>query len=448
MKNSVTRLKYYLFISALAIIAAKIFIAMITPSEVIDERVYLPVIFPDAITFSEKKSSPKAYFALDSYGDIIGYCFNSYDIVPSIRGYAGPIKVLVGLKESGELSGIKVVSHNETKIYMQKLIDDNFFDQFSYKLVTDDFILDKDLDGVTHATVSAEAIAKSVKKSAAIVAKSRYGMSIPIEPEEGVSIKMLIETALLFMLTIAAVTLFLTKKSNTFSTMKERNKLFTGMRDLLLIAVLAFAGFYKSSPISITNILNVFYLRLPEAKNIYFYILLGGFFVITLLFGRVYCGYLCPFGALTEFVEKIRKKKAPAYDNSLGIIKYIFLWAILIIVLYFDRVEISSFEPYLALFSASGNVFMWVALTLILIFSLFHKRFWCRYFCAVGAFSAIITKLAPFKTAPPKSCDSCGACTAICPVEIDFKNIAQFPVEECIACRKCHEYCRSLRMYP
>ena len=180
---------------------------------------------------------------------------------------------------------------------------------------------------------------------------------------------------------------------------------------------------------------------MPDVKNLFFYVLIGGFFVTGILFGRVYCGYLCPFSALIEFVEKIKTKKIRTYDSDLTFIKYIFLWAVLILVLYFDKIEISSFEPYLALFSTNRNVFMWTALALVIIFTLFHRRIWCRYFCVAGAFLALVSRFSPYKNMPPLTCDACGACNKVCPVEIDFSDITDFPYEECIACRKCHEYC-------
>jgi Na+-translocating ferredoxin:NAD+ oxidoreductase RnfG subunit len=428
-------------ISALILIALKITVVSIKPSVEIDEKVYLPVVFPDAVSFSEKKLTPKVYEAYDSYDEVIGYAFNTYDIAPGVRGYAGPIKLFTGLKKNGDLTAISVLSHNETRIYMQKLTDDKFYGQFSFKKVTDGFIIDKDLDGVTHATVSAEAIAKSVKKSAVTVANSHLKMNIPVKAEEGITKKELINTIVLLIITILSVLIFLKKRSNTFTTMKERGALITGYRDIILIVVLAYVGFFRSSPISITNVINIFYLRFPDFTSIFFYTLIGGFFIVTLLFGRVYCGYLCPFSALIELLEKIKIKKIKTYDIDLTVIKYIVLWSILTLVLYFDKVEISSFEPYLALFSTNRNVFMWSALIVVLLFTLAHKRIWCRYFCALGAFTAIVTKVSPYKNTPPEVCDSCGACNAVCPVEIDFKNIDNFPSEECIACRKCHEYC-------
>jgi ferredoxin len=430
-----------MLISAVIIILAKILIYTLKPAAVIDERVFLPVVFPDAAAFSEKKLTPKVYEALDSYGDVLGYCFNTCDIAPEVRGYAGPIKVLAGMKKGGEISGVSVVSHNETKIYMQKLVDENFYSQFSFKKVRDEFMLDKDLDSVTHATVSAEAIARSVKKSAVAVANSHLNMNIPLEEEEGISKKEMTDSFVLLIITLGGVLLFLTKRSNTFAATRGKDALITGYRDVLLIFIIAFAGFYKSAPISITNVINLFYLRFPDITNLFFYVLIGGFLITAILFGRVYCGYLCPFGALIEFIDKIKTRKIKTYDSDLTVIKYIFLWAVLILTLYFDKVEISSFEPYLALFSTNRNVYMWTALAAILAFTLFHKRLWCRYFCAVGAFLALVTKFSPFKASPPESCDSCGACNAVCPVELDFKDIGNFLSEECIACRKCHEFC-------
>ena len=442
MKNRTKRLKLFLLYSAVTLILAKLILSLFMIPVRIDERVYLPVVFTEAQKFSEKKLSPKVYEALDSYDEVSGYCFNTYDTAPHVKGYAGPIELLVGMKVSGEITGVSLISHNETSIYMQKLIDDKFLDRLRYKKVRDDFILDKDIDGVTHATVSANAIARSMKQSAVTIANEHLGMNIHQDGEGRVSKKEVTQTAILLLIMITSVVLFLTKKSNTFVSLQKRDSLITGFRDILLIAVLFFVGFYKSSPISITNIINVFYLRLPDLNNIFFYTLIGGFFVVSILFGRLYCGYLCPFSALIEFVEKIRKKKNRVYDRDLVVIKYIFLWAIIILVIYFNKIEISSFEPYLALFSSNRNIFMWISLVMIFIFTLFYKRIWCRYFCCVGAFLAIIAPFSPFRTRPPGSCDSCGACARVCPMEIEVKkNPDSSFYEECIGCQKCHEFC-------
>ncbi len=56
--------------------------------KIIDERIYLKEIAPD-IRFSEKKGSPPHYSSDEGI-----VAFNTYDIVPSIKGYAGPIKLL------------------------------------------------------------------------------------------------------------------------------------------------------------------------------------------------------------------------------------------------------------------------------------------------------------------------------------------------------------------
>ncbi|MFC1856218.1 4Fe-4S binding protein [Thermodesulfobacteriota bacterium] len=440
MKSQTKRIKKLLLFSALLLIILKLFLSFFIEPKEIDERVYLPIIFSEAISFSDK-TSDKLYEARDSYDDVIGYCFNSYDLAPEVKGYAGPIKLFIGMDKSATIKDVSIIAHNETKLYMQKLLDDKFLGQFRLKSAASEFKLDNDIDGVTHATVSAKAIADSVRKSAVMVANSRLNMNIPIEEEEGVSTSEAINTLILLFITVSSLVIFMRKRANTFSSMKKKGMIITGYRDLILISVFLFVGLYKSSPLSITNIINIFYMRLPDFNNIFFYLLIGSFFIITLLFGRVYCGYLCPFSALIEFIEKIKTKKIRTYDHDLVTIKYIFLWAILVLVFYFDRIEISSYEPYLALFSSNASIFMSVALVLILLFTLFHRRIWCRYFCAVGAFTSLITKFAPFKTKPPKSCDSCGACNAVCPVEIDFTDITEFALEECIACLKCHEFC-------
>ena len=74
----------------------------------VDESRFLHDIAPDVI-FSAKAGDLLHY---KSDRDIAA--FNSYDIVPAVKGYAGPIKVLLAVNDKGDITGIKVVEHKET----------------------------------------------------------------------------------------------------------------------------------------------------------------------------------------------------------------------------------------------------------------------------------------------------------------------------------------------
>ena len=136
----------------------------------VDERALLGSIAPDA-AFSGKAGSPLHYRSGSGAA-----AFNSYDVRPDIRGFAGPIKVLVVLGSDGRIKGLKILSHRETKNYVYYMETPAYLGRFIGKSVYDRFEVDKDLDGISKATVSVEALARSVRESSRAVAASVYGL--------------------------------------------------------------------------------------------------------------------------------------------------------------------------------------------------------------------------------------------------------------------------------
>lgn len=163
--------------------------------------------------------------------------------------------------------------------------------------------------------------------------------------------------------------------------------------------------------------------------------------VTTLLWGRVFCGFLCPFGALQDFIEWVTPKrfqyKLSSYTHSRGIyIKYVIL--ALIVFLAFFRSDISIygyFEPFGTVFFLSSSVLMWMIAGAILIVSIVIPRFYCRYACPLGAALGIASLVSLFRIPRIKQCDFCKVCEQHCPTgaisgpEVDFK--------ECVRCNVC-----------
>ncbi len=89
-----------------------------------------------------------------------GIAFFTTELAPDIKGYGGPIKILAGLDTKGRLTKIKIIEHAETGSFIKKM--DNFITQFEGKRFNDPFQLGKDIDGITKATVSSEAITKAL----------------------------------------------------------------------------------------------------------------------------------------------------------------------------------------------------------------------------------------------------------------------------------------------
>jgi uncharacterized protein with FMN-binding domain len=168
----------------------------------------------------------------------------------------------------------------------------------------------------------------------------------------------------------------------------------------------------------------------------------------SLLFGRFFCGYICPIGSLQDFVKAIAKKigfKEITIINTgkfkLDFIKYIMLLALLILsVLGFGR-TMALYSPWLAYINILiGKVlFPGVIILLFIIFaSFFIKRFFCRFLCPLGAFQALMYAVGFLKIETKKVCGKCSACFMDCPVEI-ISAEGKVISPECINCLNCVE---------
>lgn len=81
------------------------------------------------------------------------------------RGYGGPIVFDVGINKKGEIVGISVISIKETPGLGQNVMEPGFTRQFIGKMANDDLEVGKDIDGLTGATISSNALALGVKKA-------------------------------------------------------------------------------------------------------------------------------------------------------------------------------------------------------------------------------------------------------------------------------------------
>ena len=83
-----------------------------------------------------------------------------------------------------------------------------------------------------------------------------------------------------------------------------------------------------------------------------------------------------------------------------------------------------------------------IVLSVMFVFSIFNKNYWCRYFCPYGAIIGILGWASSLRIVrDSKTCTDCGKCTKACPVyiEVDKKKIVYS--QECLACYDCVEVC-------
>ena len=184
--------------------------------------------------------------------------------------------------------------------------------------------------------------------------------------------------------------------------------------------------------------------------------------LLTILFGRYFCGYVCAFGALGDFVwwlsgcvqKKIfhRKKQLQLPDGLTPWgqkLKYAILTAIVILCALgvYDRLggwnPWSVFSFFMAgRFQLDGYWAGFAVLLLIVTGMAFKERFFCQFLCPMGAVFALLPQLpfATLKRDPEKCLKGCQACKKVCPVSIRLEPDGA-KNGECIGCEKCAGFC-------
>ncbi|NLK08510.1 MAG: RnfABCDGE type electron transport complex subunit G [Firmicutes bacterium] len=124
-------------------------------------------VLPGATAFevntldSSSGEGPTIYQGTDDSQEPVGIAF-----VAVGSGFGGPVEVMVGLDTAARtIVGIKVLDHQETPGLGSRIADPPFTGQFADKSIDDDFIVDKDVDMITGATISCEAVASAIKNT-------------------------------------------------------------------------------------------------------------------------------------------------------------------------------------------------------------------------------------------------------------------------------------------
>lgn len=179
--------------------------------------------------------------------------------------------------------------------------------------------------------------------------------------------------------------------------------------------------------------------------------ILWGFVALGLLFwGRgVYCGWLCPFGALQEITNEIAQRlKVPQIEvpfvvqERLWAIKYTLFVAILALSFYSMEqalilAEVEPFKTAMSMRFVRAWPFVLFVIALLSA-GLFIERFYCRYLCPLGAALAIPAKLKLFDWLRRRSqCGrECRLCEHKCTVGA-IDPIGRINPNECVLCLRC-----------
>ncbi len=208
-----------------------------------------------------------------------------------------------------------------------------------------------------------------------------------------------------------------------------------------MVVAIFYMGFMKGNLVSLVHIFGLVDLSFPIFRyNVSWYLLMAFAVISTVLWGRLYCGRICAFGALTQLMDKIlpsrwRYEPPRWFDSKAVYLKYVIL---AVVVVYYlltqDKLIYKYVEPFW-MFTLTGNALMWSLLAVLLLASVFIRNFYCRYFCSVGAALGIMSSVSVFRIKRWKLCNSCKLCQKKC--EWGAIRGPKISVGECVRCDDC-----------
>jgi polyferredoxin len=225
---------------------------------------------------------------------------------------------------------------------------------------------------------------------------------------------------------------------------------------LLSIASVAYFGFFRKGCICSVGAIQNVALCLVNPQYSISVTVIAIFFLplaVTLLFGRVFCGGVCPLGAIQDLVVLKPLKVPVKLDRVLGWLQYVYL----ALAVYFagwglhiklgawqiktgQRFLICEWDPFVAIFRRSGPFYMIAIAAAFVIAGMFIGRPYCRWLCPYGGLLSLLSRIAwkNVSITPDKELN-CGKCTDACPYGA-IKDMRADPAG-CLACSRCYDYC-------
>jgi NosR/NirI family nitrous oxide reductase transcriptional regulator len=240
------------------------------------------------------------------------------------------------------------------------------------------------------------------------------------------------------------------------------------VRNGFLLVVLVWLGWTAGAQLSIVNVIS--YIQAPfRGFGIGVYlaeplmVLIAAYTLVSLVvIGRgVFCGWLCPFGALQELLGQLSRalgvpqwNPSPALEKRLWMGKYIAAAAVLGLALFAPEGagSVTEIEPFkTAIISKFTRAWPYVTYAaILLLIGLFSERAYCRFLCPLGGVLAALDRLhlVDLLKRRPECGNPCHLCERSCPVRA-IEPSGKIITAECFQCLDCQvEYYDDKRCPP
>jgi len=208
-----------------------------------------------------------------------------------------------------------------------------------------------------------------------------------------------------------------------------------------LVVSVVYLGFYKSQLISVVNVFGLVTANLPIFSYSLAWYAFAGFTVAsTVLWGRLYCGRVCAFGAFTQLMDRAvparwRVTIPPTIERRAAYIKYGVLAGA---VAYFLATREIAFYRYIEpfwMFTFQASTPLWIVLGALLVATVFVRNLYCRFLCPVGAALGLLSGLTVFRIKRWSECNTCKICEKTC--EWGAIRGPTIVKSECVRCDDC-----------
>lgn len=205
-------------------------------------------------------------------------------------------------------------------------------------------------------------------------------------------------------------------------------------------------------------------------------VLLGAVMLVAALARGAFCGWVCPFGTIQEWVHgfsRFLQRRIPPFGRAMRALRtwaaprakrgqaprmtlmhrldrwlrygrYVTLAAIIGGTVAYGTMVFRDYDPWAALINIAEFELTvgLLVLGVVVLASFVVERPWCRYACPLGAAIGLVSQVSPLRIQREGSaCAGCALCTQECPMGIQIETAGDITDPGCIMCLNCLSEC-------
>ena len=281
------------------------------------------VLFPDAHSVKRVDGSSR-HEVVNAGGETIGHLVHSSPERDHITGYAGPTPLIIAIDKEGKVSGIHLLRSEETPSFIETIKDEGLLDEWKgLKWEKASYIK---VDAVTGATLTSRSIIRTVKHTLLDLSKEEPLLAVKLTAGD-----------------LAAVILALLAFIACVFPVKHRNVI----RTILLVVSFVYLGLWRGELLSMQLVSTWIKKGVVLTPSIVLLFIAVLTVIVSLFTGKaLYCYYICPFGAVQEFIGKLspwRREISSPLSKVLGKVRVVLLIIIAILLLLRVPVNLTNF---------------------------------------------------------------------------------------------------------